>query len=421
MVSKTASLRGSLAELLEQARQQTKTAGAHTEAGSVGGETSHPIKSLDDNASGYQEGSRSRENTTDLKKDQGPAGVESAPATTTEQEASQNTIGPLDAKSTGKDPASETDSVKGDKDDPGSEHPAKTDDGKKFGSVSEELRYLTQQSEKIGQAILTHILRDGQTAPKPATKTASPVQPAATQASVKAAEAGYDLAGLLSDLDVPMEDKMSCDRFVFEQSRRAVEAGVKRAEAYLEVAQGFFGRKQAEDEEGAPRADEQGSDEESSEEPGHESSEGEGGGGEGGGQPLGDEGMPSEEELLAMLAGGGGGGGGEGGGGGMAGEGGGELGGMLGGMGGEMGGMPGGMPGGEPGGMPGGAPGGMPGGGGEAIDPAMLMQILQSLGVDPSMLEQKAAAALKTNKQSAKDKNAGLRRRVASMILELVG
>ena len=416
MGSKTASLRTSLAELLEQARQTAKTAGAYTEAGSVGGETSHPIKSVDDNAGASQEGARSRENTEDVKKDQGPAGVESAPTGTKPQEESQEHIGPLDAKSTGKDPASETESVKGDKDDPGTSHPAKTEDGKKFGSVTEELRYLTSQSEKIGQAILTHLLRDGEKTAQPRSQPKpQPQSQSQQQAAEKAAQAGYDLAGLLADVDVPLEDKVACDRFVFDASRRAVEAGVKRAEAYLQVAQGFFGAKRAEDEEGEPHAEEEEPGEESSEEPRGD----EEGGQESGGDPaLGDDSMPSEEELLAMLAGGGGGGElGAGGGGGDP---------MGGGMppGGDPmmgGGVP---PGGDPmgGGMPpGGDPMGGGGGGEEAIDPAMLMQILQSLGVDPAMLEGKAAAALRNKKIAKSDKNASLRRRVAAMVLELVG
>lgn len=60
---------------------QIKTADGsepESEAGSIGGETSHPVKNVDDRLQDAPEGERSKENTRDVKEEQGAPGVESA-------------------------------------------------------------------------------------------------------------------------------------------------------------------------------------------------------------------------------------------------------------------------------------------------------------------------------------------------------
>ncbi len=56
-----------------------KVAEANTEAGSQGGATSHPVKSVEDNTRPAAEGARSAENTKDVKKDQGDPSVDATP------------------------------------------------------------------------------------------------------------------------------------------------------------------------------------------------------------------------------------------------------------------------------------------------------------------------------------------------------
>jgi len=383
------SLKTSLANLLREARQQ-KLASAGSEPGSIGGETSHPIKSVDDNTAPQHEGARSQENTKDVKKDQGPAGVESAPKTVGPQETAQESIGPLSSKTTGKDPASETESAKGSKDDPGTAHPATTEDGKKFGSASEQLAYISARLEKLATVILSAHIKSSQKAaeaPAPAAAPATTPAPASKETAgevEKAAAAGYDLAGLLANTGMPLRDKAACDRVVFDMTRDAVNYGVKLAEAYMEVSQGFFANKHADDETGEPGAEHhQEPDADDQGVPGEAEAAG-------GDVALDDAGMPSEEELLAMLAGGGG-----------------DMGGGDGGGGEEL----------PPEAMGGGGGGG--GGGAEAIDPAMLQQILQALGIDPAMLEQKAAAVMRTKTEKTTDKSAA-KRRFAAAILDLM-
>ena len=57
----------------------TKTAAANTEAGGHEGETTHPVKDVDDRTEDAEEGARSAENTQDVKSDdtgQGQASVD---------------------------------------------------------------------------------------------------------------------------------------------------------------------------------------------------------------------------------------------------------------------------------------------------------------------------------------------------------
>src|SRR5215471_8663076 len=49
-----------------------------SEPGSIGGETEHPVKNVDDRLQDAPEGERSKENTRDVKEDQGQPSVENA-------------------------------------------------------------------------------------------------------------------------------------------------------------------------------------------------------------------------------------------------------------------------------------------------------------------------------------------------------
>ena len=62
----------------------------------------------------------------------------------------------------------------------------------------------------------------------------------------------------------------------------------------------------------------------------------------------------------------------------------------------------------------GGAPGGSP------EDAAMLMQVLQELGIDPNQLQQKAAAKLASGQKQSQIQ-AVKKARMKSMVLDLVG
>lgn len=111
-----------------------KRAAANTEPGSQGGDTSHPSKDVDDNTQPATEGKRSQENTSDVKNTIFNGGVDAAGDSSPSQEDQQFDVG-ITSASTGEDPASEDD-YKSDKEDPGTSHPAKTNDGEKYGSMS---------------------------------------------------------------------------------------------------------------------------------------------------------------------------------------------------------------------------------------------------------------------------------------------
>ena len=81
------------------------------------------------------EGARASEYEADVKKQQGATAVDNTPEMSQEgrQDEVQLNLN-TNAKATGEDPAAEKD-YKGDKDDPGTAHPAKTTDGEKYSSV----------------------------------------------------------------------------------------------------------------------------------------------------------------------------------------------------------------------------------------------------------------------------------------------
>lgn len=111
-----------------------KRAEANTEPGSQGGATSHPSKSVDDGTQPASEGQRSQENTSDVKKTISTGGVDSASDSSPSQEDQQLNVG-ITSTSTGEDPSNE-DNYKGDKEDPGTTHPAKASEGEKYSSLS---------------------------------------------------------------------------------------------------------------------------------------------------------------------------------------------------------------------------------------------------------------------------------------------
>ena len=137
-----------------------KRAEAHTEPGSVGGGTTHPVKDVDDDTETATEGFRSQENSADVKADEGPASVDSTPEGVANKKANARRKLAVDGKSesgdinppgtaasdqlqigtkkepTGEDPAVETSSAKAEKEDASggrlgnTTHPARTKDRK---------------------------------------------------------------------------------------------------------------------------------------------------------------------------------------------------------------------------------------------------------------------------------------------------
>jgi hypothetical protein len=130
-----------------------KRAAANTEPGSQGGSTSHPSKDIDDGTFPATEGSRSSENSSDVKKTITNGGVDSSSDDFPSQEDQQFNVG-ITSTSTGEDPSNEDD-YKSDKEDPGTSHPAKTNDGEKYSSVS--FSKLRKMAESKANDILSDL------------------------------------------------------------------------------------------------------------------------------------------------------------------------------------------------------------------------------------------------------------------------
>ena len=127
--------------------------------GTYVGSSTHPTASADNGVQAAVEGARSSEYEADLKKQQGPLGVDSTPALSQEgrQDDVQLNIGTT-AAATGEDPSSERD-YKGTKDDPGTTHPAKTNDGEKYSAVT--FKTARAQCGALGNDILANFINFG--------------------------------------------------------------------------------------------------------------------------------------------------------------------------------------------------------------------------------------------------------------------
>jgi hypothetical protein len=435
-MTKKASSQVSIKNLLDAISRTEKAAAEGDDPGSVGGKSTHPSADVDGNAQAAPEGFRSRENTEDVK-EQVPASVDAAPdsgASSKSQEDLAVDIG-MKATTTGKTPEVETASAKGTKEDPGTTHPADTENsslnGGKYSADLKRLSQLYKKADDLAVDILSDFSLDYAEAAKvkqaaEAVSTEKVQKAAAEKAAAQATDtdaeaAGCDLAGVLSGVEgLTLEDKRAADEAVVHHIFNVVKLASDDADRLIEF---YNGRNQAMYEAKAAaetakyaqqkaggrtshkRADEGGSVSGASD---TDDDEGEraGDGGDGELADLGD--MGGEEDLLALLEGGGS----EqpldiGLGGGMEDDIGGEaalssmLGGDVGGMGGDPGmdlgggGDPGmGMEGVDPGMAMGGDPGMGGGGEGSPEDMAMLEQILQQLQVPPEALESAAAGKM---------------------------
>lgn len=345
-------LRGFLAEIQGEKTAAAKKASG-TEPGSIGGSTTHPVKDVDDQTRKATEGARSAENSADVKETVMLGGADGAADKGPDQESVQFNVG-VTSTETGKDPANE-DNYKGDKDDPGTTHPAKTEDGEKYAAMS--FAQLKAQFEKNANDIMAGLVAGG-TAPAkaPAAKQAAAPAPDTTAgkaAALKAASAGYDMAAKAAQEKAASAEKAAMERAVEETIRNGLAMATMTGN-YLRTYE-----KQAL----AKRAEEEGGDSEGGESKPKEKKESggdsEGGGkkpgGESGGDSSGGEGggaIPGADAgLLGDMAGGGAGGGG----------------------------AP--APGGDP--MAGGAPGGG-GGQGDAIQ--QILMALMEMGVTPDQI-----------------------------------
>lgn len=265
----------SIDRFLKAVGYSEKNAAANTEAGSIGGETTHPVKDVDDSTEDASEGARSAENTADVKADQGPASVENAKKAAARKRASANKwaaekdptgsaaddqmqIG-TNKQPTGEDPSVETSSVKAEKDDVDTSHPASTDnselDGNKYASMSTAA--LHKLSNDLGNRVLVSLTKnaefhdDDEDSRKSASDSSSESEMMEEKGAVDlAGQAGWELAGLLSG----QFDKRAADSLVYSTLTEIIKTANDDADktaAYLQSYQNEL-YKQAEGEEMMP-------------------------------------------------------------------------------------------------------------------------------------------------------------------------
>jgi hypothetical protein len=205
----------SLRSFFDEIEGEKQAASPMSEPGSIGGETTHPSKSVDDGLIKAQEGARFSENTKDVKDAVGQPSVENA-GDPKGQMQYELQVGVKHAP-TGEDPSAEDD-FKGTKEDPGTTSVMKADDGEKYGEW--DFKKLAAAIGNLGNEIMAD-LGQGKLAEKRAmsgdstvhsrgvTQPVRPTQPIPAAAAAElaggeadeetkqAAAAGYKLAAAL--------------------------------------------------------------------------------------------------------------------------------------------------------------------------------------------------------------------------------
>lgn len=197
----------------QAAAGHTKVAGpTPADPGYQGGSSSHPSASADNGAQAASEGERSSENAADVRKQQGAPSVDSTTDASPGADKDNSLNIGMTQSMPGEDPSTE-DGYKGDKDDPGTSHPATTEDGQKYGSVN--FKQASAKVVELGNKLLADValgytksMGKKAAAPASATPPAPAAAAAATPAPTKTAAApsadvathilaGYDLAASL--------------------------------------------------------------------------------------------------------------------------------------------------------------------------------------------------------------------------------
>ena len=256
--------------LREVAVTEKRAAEAHTEPGSVGGSTTHPVKDVDDSTEEATEGSRSAENTADIKADQGKPSVDSTPENVANKKAVDGkseggSINPPGTASqdqlqigtkkepTGEDPAVETSSAKAEKEDStggrlgNTTHPARTNNGELDGYKYAEMPIdqLAKVAADLGNNLLA-ALANGYSKPATVKKGLYAKAPDADEedeededggkmATDLAGQAGWELAGLLNG----SFDKKAADSMVQHTLEEIIKTASDDAEKVADFLANF--------------------------------------------------------------------------------------------------------------------------------------------------------------------------------------
>lgn len=196
-----------------------------SDPGTYEGASSHPTANVDNNVQKAETGARASEYETDIKKQQGALAVDNTPEMSQEgrQDEVQVNIG-TSAKATGEDPAAEHD-YKGDKDDPGTSHPAKANDGEKYSTVT--FKEARDRAGALGNDILANLINFG------TSKLAGEMPEALKEHAEKKEEPKGELKGDQHKLDVDKDGKIEGSdlKELREGKEAAFKAGYELAAA----------------------------------------------------------------------------------------------------------------------------------------------------------------------------------------------
>lgn len=199
-------------------------------------DTAHPSKGVDDQDRPATEGARSAENERDVTAMVGVQNInDAAPATDEEPDAVAMTT----AKTTGKDPANETASVKSTKDDPGSSHPS--------AKVAEFLGQVKSACAKFGaEKIATEI----------GNSLMADIAVLSDNAEKQASENGLEQAAAAgsNQAEVMFKEAMAetMPNILSYVEKQASEAAVMLRDFYAGVEQGAQKKAEGNPEEGIP-------------------------------------------------------------------------------------------------------------------------------------------------------------------------
>jgi len=211
--------------------------------------TTHPVQSVDDQTQDTGEGSRSSENTSDVKSDILGGDIDSASGT--DAETPNKAVAMTDAAATGEDPANETASTKGTKEDGTTSHPANAEDvGEKYSSFKDLESAINVDPEKVAADLGNSLMADiavlmGDMGKKaaipadvvPAVKTPAVEAPAKDEdaAAKEAEQAGYDAAAAV------YESSEKTAEFIKQIEKEAEADAELLASYYVGLVKGAMG------------------------------------------------------------------------------------------------------------------------------------------------------------------------------------
>lgn len=228
----------------KQASEMSTSGSGGKDPGGYQGASTHPSAKADNMTQSAPLGFRARENEEDVKKDHPGAGVDhTSPGSGGDQDSHQYNIGTVQS-STGEQPSVEDD-YKGDKDDPGTTHPANADEvGEKYASMP--LRPLLKLAFDKMNSVLAdiangnHLTYYRNVLGNLQQKQAGVASNGHTSEAALAARAGYEVADNVLSQDYV--EKVAAAQAIIAQTIQDGETDADNVGQFLQM---FRGHKQA--------------------------------------------------------------------------------------------------------------------------------------------------------------------------------